>query len=205
MRPAPPRLALPTLPTSPTALPAALLALLLTGCTMTSSSDPSPSPAARGPLVAEDVVRLDLREPPTREEAGFADGRDSLVLERVGEAIDVEITLPSGVLKTEAFGVVLSGLPGQTQTDAARMVVLNRRLADIDAVRSELLEEADVLGLDPAAIQSFAEQVGDPPSDTDNRVLNADPARLPQAYVEVRHSSAEGWVLTYSFTFPDSV
>jgi hypothetical protein len=40
---------------------------------MTSSSDPEP----RGPLVAQDVVQLDLREPPTRQEAGFAEGRNS--------------------------------------------------------------------------------------------------------------------------------
>lgn len=198
MSPAPTRLL--------TRLLTAVTALLLTGCTMTSSSEPPPSPALRGPLVAEDVVRLDLRDPPNREEAGFAEGRDSLILERVGESIDVEISLPAGVLRTDAFGVVLSGAPGETGSAVARSVVLNRRLPDIEAVQNELLEEADVLGLDPKAIQAFVDQVGDSPSDSDNRVLTGRPGQPPATDVEVRYSNAgEGWVLNYSFTFPDPV
>jgi hypothetical protein len=154
-------------------------------------------------MVAEDVVRLDLREPPTREEAGFAEGRNSLILERAGEAIDVEITLPTGVLRTDAFGVVISGPLGETAGDRAVLVVLNRRLPDLDAVQAELLKEADVLGLDAQDISSFVDQVGTPPSDTDNQVLIGDNAQAPEAYVEVRYSNAgEGWVLNYSFSFP---
>jgi hypothetical protein len=126
--------------------------LLTSGCLMTNSSDPQ----RRGPLVAQDVVRLDLRELPTREEAGFAEGRNSLILERVGDAIDVELTLPTGVLKTEAFGVVLAGPVGETAADHAAEVVLNRRPPDIDALRSELMEEAEVLGLDAAEIQAVS-------------------------------------------------
>jgi hypothetical protein len=130
--------------------------LLTSGCLMTSSSDPQP----RGPLVAQDVVRLDLREPPTREEAGFAEGRNSLILERVGDAIDVELTLPTGVLKTEAFGVNLLGPLGETAGDRADQVGLNRRLPGLDAVQSELLEEAEVLGLDADEIRALTGHVG---------------------------------------------
>lgn len=183
-------------------LPTALLALMLTtGCTMTSSSDPQ----TRGPLVAEDVVRLDLRDPPTREEAGFADGRNSLILERVGEAIDVEIVLPDDrVLRTDAFGVNLAGPLGETEGDRAVTILLNRRLPDLQAVETELLEEADALALDRTAISAFVDQVGSPPSASDNRVLTASPSQPPETVVEVRYSAAEGdWVLGYSFTFPD--
>jgi hypothetical protein len=175
--------------------------LLTSGCLVTSSSDPEP----RGPLVAQDVVRLDLSEPPTREEAGFAEGRNSLILERVGDAIDVELTLPTGVLKTDAFGVVLAEPVGETAADHAVEVVLNRRLPDLDAVRSELLEEADVLGLDPADIERFADEVANPPSDTDNRVLTGTHPQPPETSVEARYSNAGGgWVLNYSFSFPGS-
>jgi hypothetical protein len=168
---------------------------------MTSSSDLQP----RGPLVAQDVVRLDLREPPTREEAGFAEGRNSLILERVGDAIDVEITLPGGVLKTEAFGVNLLGPLGEAPGGRAFEVGLNRRLPDVGTVRTELLEEADVLGLDPADIQLFADEVGNPPSDIDNRVLAGTHPQPPEIPVEVRYSNAGGgWVLNYSFIFPSS-
>jgi hypothetical protein len=173
--------------------------LLTTGCLMTSSSDPEP----RGPLVAQDIVRLDLREPPTREEAGFAEGRNSLILERVGEAIDVEITLPTGVLKTDAFGVVLAGPVGETAAQHAVEVVLNRRLPDLDAVQSELMEEAEVLGLDAAEIQAFVDEVGTPPSASDNRVLTGKSPQEPVIYVEARYDDDEqDWGLNYSFTFP---
>jgi hypothetical protein len=175
--------------------------LLTSGCLTTNSSDPEP----RGPLVAQDVVRLDLREPPTREEAGFAEGRNSLILERVGDAIDVELTLPTGVLKTDAFGVNLLGPLGDAPGGRAFEVGLNRRLPDVGAVRTELLEEADVLGLDPADIELFADEVGNPPSDTDNRVLTGTHPQPPEASVEVRYSNAGGgWVLSYSFIFPGS-
>jgi hypothetical protein len=172
--------------------------LLTTGCSMNGSSEFEP----RGPLVAQDVVRLDLREPPTRAEAGFAEGRNDLILERVGGAIDVEVVLPTGVLRIDAFGVVLAGPIGETAGDRAEEVVLNRRLPDLDAVQTELMEEADVLGLDPKDIQAFVDQVGNPPSDTDNTVLTATTTQLPETFVEVRYSNAgEGWVLNYSFSF----
>jgi hypothetical protein len=173
--------------------------LLTSGCLMTSSSDPQP----RGPLVAQDVVRLDLREPPTREEAGFAEGRNSLILERVGDAIDVELTLPTGVLKTEAFGVVLAGPVGETAGDHAVEVVLNRRLPDLDTVQRELMEEAEVLGLDAAEIRAFVDQVGTPPSASDDRVLTGRSPQGPAIYVEARYDEDEqDWGLNYSFTFP---
>jgi hypothetical protein len=155
---------------------------------MTSSPDPVP----RGPLVAQDVVRLDLREPPTREEAGFAEGRNSLILERVGDAIDVEITLPTGVLKTEAFAVNLLGPLGDAPGGRAFQVGLNRRLPDLDAVRTELLEEAEVLGLDAAEIQAFVDQVGTPPTASDNRFLAGTHTQPPETSVEVRYSNAGG-------------
>lgn len=189
---------------APRRVTTAMIALLMTtGCTMTSSSEPE----LRGPLGAEDVVRLDLRDPPTREEAGFAEGRNSLVLERVGEAVDVEILLPGGrVLRTEAFGVDLSGplglRPGES-ADRLHGVLLDRRLPDLDAVSRELMEEADALALDPRDIQAFVDQVGSPPSDSDNRVLTASPAAPPAIDVEVRYGSGGDWILSYSFTFPD--
>jgi uncharacterized protein (DUF1778 family) len=100
------------------------------------------------------------------------------------------------------FGVVLAGPIGETAGDRAEEVVLNRRLPDLDAVQTELMEEADVLGLDPKDIQAFVDQVGNPPSDTDNTVLTATTTQLPETFVEVRYSNAGGgWVLNYSFSF----
>jgi hypothetical protein len=177
--------------------------LLTTGCFMTSSSDPDAG--LRGPLVAQDVVRLDLREAPTREEAGFAEGRNSLTIQRVGDAIDVEVVLPTGVLKTDAFQVNLLGPPGEAAGDRATRVVLNRRLPDLAAVQSELQEEAEVLGLDPGEVDAFAEQVSSPPSVADNRVLTGKGTGLPEIYVEARYDETEqDWGVNYSFSFRDA-
>jgi hypothetical protein len=182
---------------------AATLAVLLltTGCLLPGSSYTE----LRGPLVAQDVVRLDLREAPTREEAGFAEGHNSLTIQRVGDAIDVEVVLPTGVLKTDAFQVNLLGPPGETAGDRATRVVLNRRLPDLAAVQSELQEEAEVLGLDPGEVDAFADQVSSPPSATDNRVLTGKGSGLPEIYVEARYDETEqDWGVNYSFSFRDA-
>ena len=187
-------------------LPTALAALLLTtGCTMDQDDEFQP----RGPLVAEDVIRLDLRQPPTREQAGFADGRDSVIFERVGPSIDVEITLPGGLLRTDAFGVVLSEPPGGSTDGRARTIVLNRRLPDLAAVQRELLEQAPALGMDPAKINAFVDRVRPTPSDGSQGVITTVQAQPPETYVEVLYSKglsvgdADSWVINYSFNFVD--
>lgn len=183
------------------AAPLLLTLLLTTGCLMTSSSDPD----TRGPLVAEDVVRLDLREPPTREEAGFAEGRNSLLIERVGDAIDVEVVLPGDrTLKTEAYLVRLFGPLDQQVGDKAVMIGINRRLPDIAAVREALLEEAEALALDPADIEAFTDRVGESPSASLSQVLTGTAPEPPETVVEAQYSEdTEDWVLAYSFRFPD--
>ena len=163
----------------------------------------------RGPLVAEDVIRLDLREPPTFEQAGFAEGRDSVIFERVGPFIDVEITLPGGLLRTDAFGVILSGPPGETPDHVATQVVLNRTLPDLAAVQRELLEEAPALGLDPAKVQAFVDNVRPTPRGGSLGVLTTMQAQPPETELELFYSKgladgdADSWVINYHFNFPD--
>jgi hypothetical protein len=69
-------------------------------------------------------------------------------------------------------------------------------------VRSELLEEADVLGLDADEIRALSGHVGKPNVGY-NRVLTGNTVQPPAIEVEVRHSSGGGWVLNYSFSFRD--
>ena len=73
--------------------------------------DDAPEPDVPGPLVAQDVLGLDVRERPTHEEAGFAEGR-SVIFERVREAIDVELELPQWLQRLDAVGVSRSGPAG---------------------------------------------------------------------------------------------
>lgn len=181
----------------------ALLALLVltNGCTMSTSSDPEP----RGPLVAQDVIRLDLREAPTREEAGFAEGRNSIIFERVGDAIDVEIELPEGVLKLDAFGVVLAGPrgpDGQRSGEGVELVVVNRAVPDVAAVRDALVAEAPLLGLDATEVRDWAERVGG--SASNQRAFEGRPSN-PGISIETRPSSGgERWTINYSFSFDDA-
>lgn len=70
---------------------------------------------------------------------------------------------------------------------------------DLHAVQTELLEEADVLGIDPADIQAFVDQVGEPPSDSDNQMLTGTTEQAPVFLVEVRYDASEqGWGLLSS-------
>ena len=180
-------------------LPVLTALLLATACT--TPTDAEPAPERPGPLVAEDVVRLDLREAPTREEGGFAEGRNSLVLERVGAALDVEVVLPAGTLQTDAFGVVLAGPLDATAGDHVATVMLNRRLPDLSALEGELRQEAAVLGLAEADIAAFVDQVGSPPSRADGRVLVSSSER-PWIDLEARYDETEqDWGLDYAFSF----
>lgn len=66
------------------------------------------------------------------------------------------------------------------------------------------MEEADALALDPEDIQELVDQVGNPPSDQDNRVLIGSNPAPPAIDVELRCGTDGDWVLSYSFTFPNS-
>lgn len=163
------------------------------------NSEPTRGPGATGPLVGQDVVRLDLREAPTREEAGFRPGERDLILSRVGDAIDVELQLPAGTLTLDAFRVNLGGAVGEADPSYAEEVLINVRAGDTAAVRDLLAEQAPVLGLDPEQVQDWAE--GTPTPDRRGNRFFRSAATEPAIEVEVRSENAESWTLNYSFMF----
>lgn len=168
------------------------------------SNDPSAGPtgSAVGPLVAEDVVRLDLREAPTAEEAGIGPDRPDLILSRVGEAIDTQIELPGGRLSLDAFRVNIGAPITEPEPAYAGEIVVNVRSGDTAEVEQLLLEDAAVLGIDPAEVRQWAEQA-DPPKPFDNAFFVAPtPPGGPETSVEVRWEDTEQhWTLNYSFSF----
>ena len=127
-------------------------ALALTGCDAVGTDGRQARPTTApgpGPLVAEDVVRLDLREAPTREEAGLSSSRPDLVLSRVGEALDVELRLPGGTLALRAFGCNIGGGPiGDQDSAYAGRIVVNVRAGATASVLEQLSEQVELLGLD---------------------------------------------------------
>jgi len=164
------------------------------------NSETAEGPRAAGPLVVQDVVRLDLRGAPTREEAGFRPGERDLILSRVGEAIDVELQLPAGTLALDAFQVNLGGGPiGEPDPSYAEEVLVSVRAGDTAAVRDLLSEQAPVLGLDPEQVQDWA--TGAPTPDRRGNLFFRSAATEPAIEVEVRSENAESWILTYSFFF----
>ena len=178
-------------------------ALVLAGCQGGGRTDGSPSatrgPGAAGPLVAEDVVRLDLREAPTREEAGLRDGERDLVLTRVGETLDVELQLPGGTLAVDAFRVNLGGPLGEPDPSYAQTVLVNVRAGDTAAVRDLLSGQASLLGLDPGQVQDWAAGAATPDR-RGNRFFRSATTE-PAIEVEVRAEGAASWTLNYSFVF----
>lgn len=157
------------------------------------------SPSA-GPLAAEDVVRLDLREAPTRQEAGFRPGDQDLVLSRVGDAIDVELELPEGTVRLDAFRVNLRGGPdGQPEPSYAERVLVSVRTGDTESVRDQLSRNAAPLQLDPAEVQDWA--AGAPTPDRSGNQLFRSAAVEPLIEVEVRSGPEQTWTINYSFSF----
>ena len=166
-----------------------------------SGGDPgsTTSPIGSSPLVAEDVVRLDLREAPTSAEAGLGGGRRDLILSRVGPSIDVELQLRGGTLAVDAFQVNIGGGPvGDPDPQYAGEVVVNARVADTAAVRELLTGQAAVLGLDPGRVQDWA-ATNPTPDRSGNRFFRS-PSVEPSIEVEVR-SDNDGWTLNYLFGF----
>ncbi len=178
----------------------------LTGCvggdvSNGGSADPTGSPV--GPLVAEDVVRLDLREAPTAQEAGIGPDRRDLVLSRVGEAIDTELELPGGRLSLDAFGVSIAGGPiGEPDPAYAGRIVVNVRSGGTTEVEQLLLDQAAVLGIDPEEVRQWAAQVGTPDR-RDSRFFEAPAATSgPEIFVDIRWEESGGnFTLNYSFSF----
>ena len=178
-------------------------ALVLVGCerdVMTDgSSRATQSPGAAGPLVAQDVVRLDLREAPTREEAGLRPGERDLVLSRVGEALDVELQLAGGTLSLEAFRVNLGGPLGEPDPSYAETVLVNVRAGGTAAVRDLLSGQALLLGLDAEQVRDWAAGAAIPER-RGNRFFRS-AATEPAIEVEVRSDRARSWTLNSSFVF----
>ena len=144
-------------------------------------------------------MRLDLREAPTRDEAGFRPGERDLVLSRVGETLDVELRLPGGTLALDAFRVNLGGPLGDPDPSYAERVLINVRAGDTAAVRDLLTEQAPLLGLDPEQVQDWAARVATPDR-RGNRFFRS-AATEPAIEVEVRSEDAASWTVNYSFMF----
>lgn len=125
-------------------------ATALGGCVMRTDE-----PATRGEeFQRTQRVALDLREPPTRAEAGIEDGRGSLIVERRGaEPLDVELTLPNdAVLALPAIGVVFSA-PPDDPAGPVESVTVNRTAASLAEARDMVLGDARALGIDAADVE----------------------------------------------------
>lgn len=137
-------------------------------------------------------VVLDLREPPTREEAGLVDGEATLIVERdPGGMLDVSFSLPNDeVLAVPAIGVVLTTAPGGEPDGPVESITVNRAAGDLAEARAALLADADVLELDAAEIDRYFAGVSR--GDRVRRVFQARPVGYIRVDVEVRHDPANG-------------
>jgi hypothetical protein len=125
---------------------AVVAATTLGGCLV--RADRPSSPVAEEFQRSQRVV-LDLTEPPTREEAGLVDGKDTLIVERDGDRpLDVAFTLPGGErLAVPAIGVVFAtGVTGGTG-GPVESITVNRVVDDVAAARAAVLADAARLNI----------------------------------------------------------
>lgn len=105
-------------------------------------------------------VHLDLREPLTRQRAGIAEGRNSVIVEPGPDQIlDVRFLLPEGkTLDVPAIGVVFSSPPGQITAPPEvqpEKIVVNRVEPNLAQTESALRRAAEKFGFDPEPMQRF--------------------------------------------------
>jgi hypothetical protein len=111
--------------------------------------------------VAGDSVRLDLRQPPSPAELGVSPDSDTTSVFRSSgrTMLDVDIRFPGGGrLRIPAIAYHAVIAPGGASVQDNEIVV-NRVEASLDAAVAVLSADADLLGLDRAEIQSFADRV----------------------------------------------
>lgn len=158
-------------------------------------------PATNGARFQESQrVELDLREPPTREEAGIADGRGSLLVQRdPGRMLDVTFHLPNGnVLKVPATGVLLATGPGADPAGPVESINVNRPVDDVAAAREAALADAGVLGFDAREVAAFFDGVTAGTAFT--RVFERRVGYL-HASLDVRHDPVNGAHADLLYTF----
>ncbi|HEV2890469.1 MAG TPA: hypothetical protein VGX28_08840 [Frankiaceae bacterium] len=148
---------------------------------------------------AEQRVELDLRTPPSREEAGLADGSGTLIIERESERmLDVSLTLPNGaVLEVPAFGVVLSTSVDAAPDGPVESITVNRRVDDLATARAALVANAPTLALDAAEVGAFFDGVQPGPRET--RVFASAGVGYLRIDVEVRHDPLNGEHVTIDY------
>ena len=150
-------------------------------------------PPTRGRVFQETQrVVLDLREPPTREEAGLEPGRSALIVEREpGGMLDVSFTLPNGeVLAVPAIGVVLSTSSTAPADGPVESITVNRAADDLDEARAALIDGAKALGIDTAEVERYF--AGVVPGSRVGYVFRGPRVGYLHAEVEVRHDPAHG-------------
>jgi hypothetical protein len=151
-----------------------VVAMLTGGCTVTIGSDDddgptTPEPRATG-FVEDERATLDLREPPTREELGFAEGRSSALYDRAAgsDGIRVRVLMPDGG-ETELLAFSLSSTslgdpldaPDDPGTAPPSETVVNVRHESVEDAEAALREQADALSI-PAEEIDYAFAATDP-------------------------------------------
>lgn len=179
---------------APLALVSAALAVaLLGGCTV--SFDAGADDRATGTILRDDHATIDLRHRPTREEWGFAPGRNHQAYQAgtttPADTIATTVTLPTGTLQIPAFVVEASS--GSTVTHTSpdplppKEILVQRRFPTPEQALRSLRNDAPALGFSRQDTDALLARVG-PTTGTgtpQQGVLNGFVRDWLSAYVEV--------------------
>lgn len=181
----------------PAAVLPALALLLLGACTVTDARSDRDSPLAER-WAREQRVELDLTSPPDREQAGIADGRRSLPLERrPPDHLDVRLDLPGGErLELSAVSMFLAA-DGPEGPPVALSVAT---LQPPDEGVAALQEVVERFGFDPARLDAFLQDAAAAADGDVSRSLGRVELDYLRFEVDVRRLQADDALqLTYAF------
>ena len=152
-------------------LASALAAVLLTGaCTVSvEPTDPDPGGPSLEQFREQNAVDYDLTTPPTAQDLGVPEGRDSAIFDRDSSTYwDISFTLPGGSTfttgKAIAVGIFIKDQPG----GLLNSVNINVNADSEDELATLLRSGGAQLGLDPVQVERYL----DDPNRLDNQVLD---------------------------------
>lgn len=177
------------------------LTVLLTGaCTV--SVDPT-DPPPTGPSIelfrAQNAVTYDLTTPPTAQDLGVEQGRDSAIFDRDGSQYwDVRFSLPGGSTfttdKAIAVGVFIEDRPG----GLLNSVGVNVRAESEQELTALLRRDVSQLGLDPAVVERY---LTGSQTRLDGQVMEGRAFGYLRSSVELRPQSVRPGVVALNYSF----
>lgn len=165
-------------------------------------TDPDPTGPSLELFREQNAVDYDLTSPPTAQQLGVPEGRDTAIFDRDGsEFWDVSFQLPGGSTFTTsqaiAVGIFIENRPG----GLLNSVGINVNADSEEELADLLARDVDQLGLDPAQVERFLADYRRSGSNTTNVVLHGQDFGYLSTSVDARPATGEPGKLALNYDF----